>query len=1314
MTTFKALPVNIRTDAAFQITNEKNKKSRPVFPHLPIETAALVFLAVIFSFFSLVGSSQAASPSPAFTIHSNAQPTNFSPAQNAECLSAIANPVISSALFYYCDSYLVAVTNAGSELTDGSVSITDTVPSGLTIKGLELYGTALHENSEGIGADRENTRKLCVFTGQVVRCTFPGTLAPDQKLELLVFVTVDEPVLAPALTNKAEVSGGGASSVSAESSNEVNASPAAFGISNFEFLISGLNGARDTRAGDHPYELTTTFELNSVLREVRGGGGQGQKEVYTAAGTLRDIVVDLPLGFLGSTEAAAECPLSQMSSEKHCPPDTIVGELTTEPQGYTSIESPIYNLVPERGHPAEFGYVDALKTAHTLYTQVVPTPHGYVLQTSANEITEVNLRRIVATFYGDPSEKQAELQQHERESKLIEEGEQKLIKQLKEEHYEGPIDQKLEELREKETTYTKVQRERPTSQVPFFTNPTLCSGGPQVATLYVDSWQDPGKYNPNGTPDLEPNVPASERRWKEYVSESPPVQGCDQVAFTPELKVQPTTNQADSPTGLEFEAKLAQPEAFGTPATSPLKNLTVTFPVGMTVDPSSADGLGTCSESQIGWLGRYNENGEEYLNHGLTNFNPEQPQATEQEEIEGRDGVAGEPARCPKSAKIGVLELESPLIPGKIYGEVYLAAQNANPFNSTFALYVVVNDPITGVVIKIPGELKANPTTGQLTSVFTENPQLPFSILQVHFFGGPRAELATPPNCGTYTTHSQFAPWSIEASELPAEPFSNYVIYENCAIGFNPAFTGGSTNLQAGAYTTFQASFERQDDDQELSGAEVNLPPGLLADISSVTECGATELAAEVADAGTGGCPASSKVGAVESGAGPGPNPLFVPGQVFLTGPYNGHGSCTPGSESACAPYGLAVVVSANPGPFHFGNVVVRQRLFINKETAAVTDVSDPFPTYLDPVGLDGQTNGIPIKLRRVDVEINRPGFAFNPTNCVKEKYKVGGDITSVSGASKTLATPFQVTNCGHLKFAPSITFSTNGKTSKADGADLITKVTYPKAAQGIYSDIGYVKVELPKALPSRLTTLQRACTLKQFELNPAGCPSEADIGHVTVHTPILPGALTGPAIFVSHGGEAFPTLTMVLQGDGVTIDLVGNTFISKAGVTSTTFKTVPDSPFETFELVLPQGPYSALAANGNLCTQQLVIPNEWNAQDGTPLKEDSVVNVTGCKPAIYVTKHTVKGRTATISVKVPSAGHLTASARGLTAPSGAGRATKSAKGAMMLTVKLSLTNAEAAFLKKHKGRKLEAKIHLTFTQKKGAKLKASTTVDIG
>jgi hypothetical protein len=237
---------------------------------------------------------------------------------------------------------------------------------------------------------------------------------------------------------------------------------------------------------------------------------------------------------------------------------------------------------------------------------------------------------------------------------------------------------------------------------------------------------------------------------------------------------------------------------------------------------------------------------------------------------------------------------------------------------------------------------------------------------------------------------------------------------------------------------------------------------------------------------------------------------------------------------------------------------------------------------------------------------------------------------------------------------------------------------------------------------------LQKACTDAQFEANPAGCPAASKIGYATVHTPLLPVPLTGPAIFVSHGGEAFPSLTMVLQGYGVTIDLVGATYISKSGITSTTFKTVPDQPFSSFELVLPQGPFSALAANGNLCTQKLVLPNEWVGQNGAVLKQNSTVSVSGCAPSIYVVKHSVKGRTATLQVSVPSAGKLTATGRGLS------KATKKSTGATTLTVKLTLSNAEAAALKKHRGRKLAARVKLTFAPKKGARLTTTTTVLVG
>jgi hypothetical protein len=323
--------------------------------------------------------------------------------------------------------------------------------------------------------------------------------------------------------------------------------------------------------------------------------------------------------------------------------------------------------------------------------------------------------------------------------------------------------------------------------------------------------------------------------------------------------------------------------------------------------------------------------------------------------------------------------------------------------------------------------------------------------------------------------------------------------------------------------------------------------------------------------------------------------------------------------------------------------VLVRGKLEVNPTTAAVTVTSNPPGT---PDAIPTSLEGIPLEIQHVNAITTRNNFQFNPTNC--NKLEVTGTIHSSENSTDTIGVPFQVTNCAALKFAPSISFSTEGKTSKANGASLTTKVVYPSAPQGTYANIKYVKVELPEQLPSRLTTLQKACTKAQFDTNPAGCPSASIIGHAKAITPLLPVPLEGPAYFVSNGGEAFPNLIMVLQGYGITIDLVGDTFISKSGVTSSTFKTVPDQPVSSFELTLPQGPYSALAANGNLCDETktvttrkkvtkkvhgktihktltthttksvaLQIPAEFIAQNGATLHQAAPISVTGCtKPA--------------------------------------------------------------------------------------------------
>jgi hypothetical protein len=441
-----------------------------------------------------------------------------------------------------------------------------------------------------------------------------------------------------------------------------------------------------------------------------------------------------------------------------------------------------------------------------------------------------------------------------------------------------------------------------------------------------------------------------------------------------------------------------------------------------------------------------------------------------------------------------------------------------------------------------------------------------------------------------------------------------------------------------------------------MQSVEAHLPPGLSGILSNVALCPEPQ-------ANLGECPPSSLIGETTVSVGVGGEPFTVSGgKFFITGPYNGTGGCTVGTPG-CAPFGITFEVPAKAGPFDFAKtqhnhppcdcVLVRGKIEVNPITAALTVTSDPPGT---PDAIPTSLEGIPLEIQHVNAITTRGEFQFNPTNC--SKMEVTGTIHSSEGGTDTIGVPFQVTNCAALKFTPKFTVSTSGKTSKADGADLVTKVTEPSEPFGSQANIAKVKVELPLQLPSRLTTLQKACTAAQFESNPAGCPPASFIGHAVVHTPLIPVPLEGPAIFVSHGNESFPSLTMVLQGYGVTIDLVGATFISKSGITSTTFRTVPDQPFSTFELTLPEGPYSALAANGNLCgptttktvkkkvtvkvhghkktetrkvtetkPAALQMPNEFVAQNGAVIKQTTTIGVTGCPKAAPARKAKKKAK---------------------------------------------------------------------------------------
>jgi hypothetical protein len=638
----------------------------------------------------------------------------------------------------------------------------------------------------------------------------------------------------------------------------------------------------------------------------------------------------------------------------------------------------------------------------------------------------------------------------------------------------------------------------------------------------------------------------------------PALDGCNRLQFEPSISLAPDGQAGSTPTGLDVSVHVPQSVSLDAQglAEADVKNTTVTLPAGVAINPAGADGLLACSEAQIALKS------------------------------------ASQPA-CPDASKVGLVKIKTPLLPNLLEGAAYLAAQNANPFGSLVALYVFAEDPISGSRVKFAGEVVPDPVTGQLVSTFKNTPQLPFETFELHFFGGDRAPLSTPASCGSYTTTASIGPWT-GSEPVDSNTTFNIVSGPNgspCAspLPFHPSLTTGSLNLQAGAFTPFTSTMSRDDGNQNLQGIVLHMPPGVSGLLTGVKLCGETE-----ANAGT--CGPESQIGETVVSVGLGGDPFSVTGgKVYITGPYKG------------ASFGLSIVNPAKAGPYDLGQVVVRAKLEVDPITAAITVTTDNTGAYKIPHIIDG----IPLQIKHVFVNINRPKFTFNPTNC--NPMSVTGSLVSTEGLSQALSVPFQVTNCATLGFKPGFHVSTAGKTSRASGASLTVKLTYPKAPFGSQANIKSVKVDLPKQLPSRLTTLQKACPAKTFEANPAGCPSASIVGHATAVTPLIPVPLTGPAYFVSYGGAKFPELVIALQGYGVTLDLHGETFISKAGITSSTFKTVPDAPVGSFELTLPQGPYSALAANGNLCKSTLKMPTLFTAQNGATIKQNTPIGITGC-----------------------------------------------------------------------------------------------------
>ena len=743
-----------------------------------LAVAGVVWLGVVG-----VGVVWGASGSAAWGIGSYAFPSVFTPASNVGCVpGGLPDENL-------CDSYTVTVQNVGAlAAKTTAVTIEDTLPAGVSAENADVFfADPVYDEEKSVPFGSEQFTELppqgCVVAGQVVTCTLTGSyfdsvighgMLANDTLKLFINVSVERPGEPRALVNSARVFGGGVSGeASTSSENSVAAESASFGVSAFTAPFLNAGGLLEEQAGGHPYQLDTNIDFDSVLGEDPEGFVDD-----TSVHPPKDVVVDLPVGMVGSAVSAPQCTLAELSTpgplrrdgehkdgESGCPADTIIGHLRAYPRSIGGLATPLYNVVPENGVAAEIGFVDLVGGAHVLYATVAPTPEGYVLRTTSREVPSIPLDQIVAEVYGDPSARDRVIA-----------GEAQGI--------EGKIEPEFK-------SYAPQS-----ADVPTFTSPEDCTGEPLRTRVFTDSWSAPGGFAAGGAPDL------GDPRWVQSTFESPAVTGCEALegSFGAALEAHPEPARAASPTGLRAVLSVPQSTGVESLGTPPVKEVVATLPAGMSINPSSANGLEACSEAQIGWLGKSPIASGEY-----ENFTAAAPQ-------------------CPNASKVGTVEVETPALPSErcknpfktltecpakserektpLHGSLYLAKEYENPLGSLLAGYFVIDDPRTGVIAKVPAEIEVGGEEGvsglepgQLRTVVKDSPQFPLSELRVEIFGGEDASLRSPATCGSYTMTSTLTPWSATA---PQSPSSTLTFDEGQGGGACPGTPALSPSLSVG------------------------------------------------------------------------------------------------------------------------------------------------------------------------------------------------------------------------------------------------------------------------------------------------------------------------------------------------------------------------------------------------------------------------------------------------------------------------------------------------------------------------------------
>jgi hypothetical protein len=1027
-------------------------------------------------------------------------------------------------------NYNLLMTNVGDATADGTggdpIVLSGTLPAGITAQAMTIFGgfdvSAAGWNCTGDGGGGG------LAGASNFSCSVPDTIGPHSSiLGIGVFAS---PTLATlvdggggasgTLTARFGLSGGGASPADTADPTLVTTAPPQFGVDALDGQVnSDAAGDPLTQAGGHPYSASVSIDFNTEHNPLQLVGDLWPVE------PVKDVITDLPAGFVGDPTGSDTCTAGELANGAStqalplCPATSQVGTAMLRFNGGTGFASPfgpvpVFNMVPPPDVPARFG-MNVLGSVITLDAKV-RSGGDYGVTITASDVPEaLAVAGTTVTLWGVPSDPS-----HDAERACPDSDPPFLG---------GP----------------SCANSAPAHA--FLRNPTSCTdpGVGLTTTARIDSWTNPGDFvSTSFISHLPPGYPLPPADWGAEAG----TDGCGNVPFTPALRGTPGTTRASSPAGFSFDLTLPQSSDPTVVGESDLKTAVVTLPSGLSVSPSSADGLAACAPGQI------------------------------------RLHDESDPS-CPLGSKLGTATVRTPLLRDPLQGAVYLGAPHDNPFGTLLSLYLVAKGP--GVVLKLPGRVDADPVTGQLTATFDNNPQLPFSDLHLEFKGGARAPLAMPAQCGAYTTVAHLTGWNGRTVESD----STFTVSGDGNGGpcsgaqFSPAFRAGTVNPVAGKTTALDVAFARGDADQQLKSVTVDTPSGLTGKIANTVLC-----ADAAATAGT--CGEASKIGSVTVGAGAGSDPFYITnGRVYITGPYKG------------APFGLSIVVPAVAGPFDLGNVVVRSALFVDKHDASLRVVSDPLPTILQ---------GIPLDVRDVRVNVDKPDFVINPTSCAQKT--ISGQIDSTGGMTTDDSDRFQVGECASLGFKPRMVLSVGGTghTARNRTTPLSTTLTMPPKGQ---ANLRFVQVTLPDTINARLTVINDACTRQQFETDIRAC-DHAKAGTATAVTPLLRDPLRGSVYFVKTGRPGFPNLIVALRGQ-VSFDLIGRITIPHSRFLRTTFPAAPDVPVRSFTLRLfGDNKNGSVGAAANLCSaksraQPALL--DYVAQNGKVLQVAQRLVVHGC-----------------------------------------------------------------------------------------------------